>query len=275
MKQKISSVLTATGIVAILAFSSCKKEQTVSRADASLQDLRTAGATTTFDRIDEIMKDLSRDDYSLSFDKPLPSVGITRTAYGADSYLVFADPQDVICPDPIRKIQVKVPIWKRPNFIQPTCPDMSIDIIRLKQVQDLLVKADQNQFGSLRQVKLSNGGGFLASQQYLKQNASLQPDVIDRITTGLNPEGYLLLSAPGSEFTRSFYGYADLDAAAARRGMRMAKVNVMNLFKPTLKGCFDPQILSVIKDRLIKTNPAAYKDLNVTPLQDGFAVLGF
>ena len=132
MKKTTSLALTALSVVAMLAFSNCKKEQTTfGTVSPTINRLTTeSGFTFTDDRINAIVKDLALDSYSLSFEKAIPSGGITQTAYGADNYLAFADPQDLICPDPIRLRFKRIPIWKRPNFILPTCPDMTIDIVK-------------------------------------------------------------------------------------------------------------------------------------------------
>src|SRR6187431_873469 len=58
--------------------------------------------TTKQERLDDIVKDLNKESYSLSFETAMPEKGISQTQYGAESFLAFADPQDLICPDPIR-----------------------------------------------------------------------------------------------------------------------------------------------------------------------------
>jgi hypothetical protein len=263
MKFRITLALAATGVAAMLTFSNCKKEQNVTPAEGFVNSENTSNLTT--DRIDAIMKDLSTDSYSLSFDRPILSAGITRTAYGADNYLVFADPQDLICPDPIKFRQRLVPIWKIPVIVQPTCPDMSIDIYKLEQVRELLVKAAPLKYGKLQEIKLSNGGGLLATGKFTNQYANLKTDKIDAITKDLSSEKYLLFNAPGNfdgVFTRSFYGYADLNKIV----FEPYRTNLKDILKPTLKGCFDPLVLSIIRDRLQRIDPALYKDLNVTTL---------
>jgi hypothetical protein len=263
MKFRITFALAATGVAALLILSNCKKEQNVTPVQRVASSESSSNLTT--DRIDAIMKDLSTDSYSLSFDRPILSAGITRTAYGADNYLVFADPQDLICPDPIKFRQKLVPIWKMPIFVQPTCPDMSIDIYKLEKVKELLAKAAPLKYGRLREIKLSNGGGLLAGEKFTNQYVNLKTDKIDAITKDLSGEKYLLFNPPGNVsggFTRSFYGYADLN----RIVFEPYKINLKDILKPTLKGCFDPEILAIIKERLQRIDPVAYKDLNVTPL---------
>jgi len=264
MKFRITFALAATVVAAMLIFSNCKKGQDVIPVQG-IASSESSSNLTTADRIDAIMKDLSTDSYSLSFDKPIRSAGITRTAYGADNYLVFADPQDLICPDPIKFRQKLVPIWKMPIFVQPTCPDMSIDISRLERVRELLAKAAPVKYGKLQEIKLSNGGGLLASEKFTNQYVNLKTDKIDAITKDLSSEKYLLFNPPGNVtggFTRSFYGYADLN----RILFEPYKINLKDILKPTLKGCFDPQILAIIKERLQRIDPVLYKDLNVTTL---------
>jgi hypothetical protein len=272
MNHRISTALAVTSVAAMLAFTSCKKDQAYND-NAGGNNLNSqaysgrSAALTAPDRIDAIVKDLSLDSYSFSFSKPMPNAGITRTAYGADNYLVYADPQDLICPEPIRIRYKNVPIWKRPNFIQPTCPDMAIDVNKLTQVQDIIAKADPAQYGSLKGIKISNGGAALAGAQFIKSYSGLQLDKLDAITKDLDPSRYVLLGAAdnlkGGAFTRSFYGYADLDAIV----FKPYRTNLGDILKPTLKGCFDPLILKSIREKLIQINPEMYKGLTVTPLK--------
>jgi hypothetical protein len=279
MKKKTPLILTAITLVSALLFTNCKKEATGIIPQQTTSSLLTPIRSTLVfqsDRIDEIVRGLAQDSYSLNFEKPMPSVGITRTAYGADSYVVYADPQDLICPDPIRFRQKLVPIWKIPNFIQPTCPDMVIDLDKLRQIGDLVVKGNQQLYGDLQVIKTTNGGGLLADKKFTGQFANQQLDKIDAITRDLNPEKYVLFNAPGDfsgGFTRCSYGYADLNINV----LRAYKLNLKDILKPTLKGCFDPLVLSTIRERLEAVNPALYKGLNVTPIADGSqaAVLSF
>ena len=274
MKHKLTITLAATSVVAMLTFTNCKKDP---QADLQMQETAaqantSTSAARTIDRIDQIMGDLSLDKYSLSFSNTIPSAGITRTAYGADNYLVFADPQDVICPEPIRYQIKKVPIYKRPNFVVPTCPDMSIDIVRLKELQDLIVKADPVQYKGLQQIQVLSGGGLLATPKFTSQYTSLKADKVDGITQGLSPDKFIMLGAPdvakGGVFTRNFYGWADLNSII----FKPYRTNLRDIIKPTLKGCFDPLILKTIRERLVAINPALYSGLNVTPLQQNAAM---
>ena len=274
MKHKLTFTLAATSVVAMLTFTNCKKDlQTEPQMqETTVQANASNNAARTIDRVDQIMGDLSLDKYSLSFSNTAPTVGITRTAYGADNYLVFADPQDVICPEPIRYQIKKVPIYKRPNFIVPTCPDMSIDIIRLKELQDLIVKADPVQYKGLQQIQLLSGGGMLATPKFASQFTNLKSDKVDGLTQGLSPEKFIMLGAPdiakGGIFARNFYGWADLNSII----FKPYRTNLRDIIKPTLKGCFDPLILKTIRERLVAINPALYKSLTVTPLQQNAAI---
>jgi hypothetical protein len=269
MKHRISIALVATGVAATLAFTSCKKDLATNDGASNLNSVASAGRSTDIsapDRIDAIVKDLSLDSYSFSFSKPIPNAGITKTAYGADNYLVYADPQDLICPEPIRIRYKKVPIWKRPDFIQPTCPDMAIDVNKLTQVEQIMAKADPAQYGALKGIRISNGGAALAAQNFIKGYASLQLDKLDAMTKDLDPSRFVLLGAAdninGGAFTRGFYGYADLDALV----FQPYKTNLRIIIKPTIKGCFDPQTLKIIRERLVEFNSRMYKGLTVTPL---------
>lgn len=276
MKRVKALALSAT--LAAVAFTSCSKNGSFEPAasdnekETSVLASRTTAITApTSDRIDAIMKDLSSNSYSLSFDKAMPDYGITRTAYGADNYLVYADPQTLRCPDPILYRYKKIPIWRRPNFVQPTCPDMSPDIYKLRQIRELLAKADYTKYGALKEVSLLSGGGFLADERFLSQFQNTKLDRIDEITKDLRPDSYLLLNDPNSYtdgFTRSAYGYADLNSLVFRRyGYDLKKI-----FRPTLKGCFDPKVLDLIRQRLQSINPVTYKSLTVSPLAENKAI---
>ena len=185
------------------------------------------------------------------------------------------DPQDVICPEPFRLKQKKIAIWKRPNFIVPTCPDMTIDIWKLEQVRDLARKADPRRFETLAIVKSVDGkGGFLATEKFTGQFAAMKLDKIDEITKDLDGAKYLLLNAPGDYrggITRSFYGYANLNDWV----FRPLRTNLKDLLKPTLKGCFDPIVLSILKERLQKLDPVVYENLNVTTIAQNVGVLSY
>jgi hypothetical protein len=275
MKFRTSFLLTTLGLTAVLGLSNCKKESPAPEAIQELNHTTPGIISRSGDRIDEIVNGLAQEDYSFSFDQPYSSVGITRTSYGADSYLAYADPQDVICPEPFRFKQKKVAIWKRPNFIIPTCPDMTIDIWKLEQVKNLATKANPRQFEGLKSIAFVDGkGGFLATEKFTEQFKTMKLDQIDEITKDLDGEKYLLLNTPGDfrgGFTRSFYGYANLNDYVFRPLRR----NLKDILKPTLKGCFDPLVLSIIKERLQKIDPAVYENLNVTTLDQNVGVLSY
>ena len=274
MKLRTSFALTTLGLASVLVLSNCKKE-------SAIPDIREANETArgitgfSADRIDEIMKGVATDDYSFSFNQTYPSAGISRTAYGAESYLGYVDPQDLICPEPFRFKQKKVAIWRRPNFIIPTCPDMTIDIWKLDQVRETIAKADPRQFEGLRAVKFEGGrGGFLATDKFTGQFRTMQLDKIDKVTKDLDGARYLMLNTPGDYSggaTRSFYGYADLNSIV----FKPYRTNLKDILKPTLKGCFDPIVLSILKERLQRVDPAIYKGLEVTKLNETVGVLSY
>ena len=273
MKLRTSFALTTLGLASVLVLSNCKKETTAPNFREPNETARGI-ASFTGDRIDEIVKGLASEDYSFSFNQTYPSSGITRTSYGADSYLGYVDPQDLICPEPFRLKQRKVAIWKRPNFIIPTCPDMTIDIWKLEQIRELAVKADPRQFEGLQTVKFEGGGGFIASEKFTGQFRAMKLDRIDDVTSDLDGAKYLMLNAPGDYsggVTRSFYGFADLNTNV----FRPLRTNLKDLLKPTLKGCFDPIVLSALKERLQKIDPAVYRGLEVTKIAENVAVLGY
>lgn len=274
--------VTLLALAVIITLASCSKNwQQPAQTAVGIPPSGTLASAVTAaireDRIDSIMKGVSADNYSFSFDKTYSASGISRTAYGADNYLVFADPQDVICGEPLRYQIKKVPIYKRPNFVVPTCPDMSIDIWKLGQIQELLIKADPAQFRTAKQIRLADGKALLATEKFTSQYANLKSDKFDALSADLSPEKFILLGnadvANGGVFARNFHGWADLNAIFFQK----YKLNLKDILKPTQKGCFDPLILKVIRERLVEQNAALYKNLTVTPLpQDkNIAVLSY
>lgn len=232
------------------------------------------GCKPTTNRLDDIVKDLKEDSFSLSFEKTYPDYGITKTSYGAESFLAFADPQDVICPEPIRLRypNLQVPVFQIPKIIQPTCPTM-IPIDIATRVSDLLVKADGALFSGLKQIKLQGGNNvLLANEKFTSQYTSLRLDKIDdSVVNNVDGNKFLLLETPGNlspGFTRGFYGYANLNDIV----MKKNKLDIPHIFRPILIGCLDPQILATLRERLITLNPAVYKSLQVTPLQQDASV---
>lgn len=267
MKTSLSLALSAS-LACALIFTNCTKDNI--EPGESVNAENASNATTGGDRIDAIVSDLSADSYSLHFSKTYPNSGITKKAYGTDSYLAFADPQDVICGEPIRMKYPKIPIWRRLGVAPwpPTCPDMTPDFDKLSQIQELLISADPKIYKSLQQVKFVNQeGGFLATAAYFKQFTTLKLDKIDDATSGLKPDMFLMLNNPadlGTGATRNFYGYADLNEIV----FKPYKKTLKDILKPTLKGCFDPQTLKALQSQLQKIDPAYYKSLTLTYLPE-------
>ena len=268
MKTPMSLALSASLACALL-FSNCTKDNLIPGESVNAEN--SSNATTEGDRIDAIVKDLSTDSYSLSFNKTYPESDITRRKYGSDSYLAFADPADLICPEPLRIKYKQIPIWRRPNIIWPTCPDMIPDIYKLSEIQETLMKADPVLYKTLRQVKFINQeGGFLGTNTFMKRFPAMQYDKIDDATAGLSLENFLMLDNPaqlGPGATRSFYGYADLN----RIVLKPYKKSLKDIFKPTLKGCFDPQTLKALKSKLVSID-ASYKTLTLTYLPENKSI---
>lgn len=271
MKRFSLFVLLAAS-ASLTVFTSCSKDSATVTSEsgsnaAASRAGRSAYAASSADRIDVILKDLSTANYSLSFENTNEAAGITRTQYGADNYLAFTDPQILKCPDFITKRYRAVPLWRIPKLIKPTCPDMVIDIAKLRELQKHLVQSDYKTFGALKEYGLSSGGGFLADDKFTSQFARMQYDKIDDATQDLNPASFLLLNQPGvttGGFTRNFYGHADLNNIVLKRYRK----SLIDIFKPTLKGCFDPKILAIIRERLMKIDPSVHKNLAVVPFAE-------
>ncbi len=261
--------IAASAIAVTLLLGSCSKEATLPKDNQlSNESYRNKGLLNLKgDRIDEILRDLKSSDYSLTFQKAYPEHGISRTSYGDGSFLHFADPKKL----GFNLNYDKVPIWKIPKMIVPTCPDMAIDIHRLDAIKDILAKADVRQFGALQTINFLGGGGFLADEQHLAQYKNAQPDKIDELTKDLSLEKFLILNLPGKSaghFTRSFYGTADLNKIILKPGQDLREI-----LKPTLKGCFDPVILDAIRERLQKFDPVAFGGLAVRSIDQNVAVM--
>jgi len=261
MKTSLPLAFSA-GLAIALLFSNCTKDNMNPGERITAEN--SSNATTGEDRIDVIVKDLSADSYCLSFNKTYPESDITRRKYGSDNYLAFADPQDLICPEPLRLKYKFIPIWRRPNIVVPTCPDMTPDIYKLSEIQEVLIGADPKLYKTLRQVKFVNQeGGFLATNAFMKQFPVMQYDKIDDATSGLNLDKFLMLNDPanlGTAATRSFYGYADLNKIV----LKPYKKSLKDIFKPTLKGCYDPQTLKALKSKLQSIDQTYYASLTLT-----------
>lgn len=263
------SLAFSASIAVALFFTSCTKDNLNPGNSVNTDN---ASNSVTGDRIYEIVKDLSTDSYSLHFGKTYLDYGITQATYGANSYLAFADPQDVICPDPIRLRYKQIPIWRRPNIVWPTCPDMTPDIYKLSQIQELLISADPLRFKTLKQVKFINQeGGFFGTPAFFKQFPAMQYDKIDDATANLSLDKFLMLNDPrslGTAATRSFYGYANLNDIV----LKPYKKSLKDIFRPTLKGCFDPETLKALMSRLQSIDPAYYKSLTLTSLPENKSI---
>jgi hypothetical protein len=232
-------------------------------------------------RLDTIIKDLAADSYSLSFDKTYPDYGITQTSYGAESMLAYAEPQDVICPEPWRKRfpGLKVPVYVIPKLVLPTCPTMIPPDIGIK-LSDLLAKADPAIFTGLKQIKVDGVNVLLANDKFTAQYANLKTDMMDdSVLNNLDANKYLLLMESGNMyagFTRGFYGNAnlnDLSGITKSEPATAAKAKVpfpfKKFFRPIYIGCFDPEILTSLKDKLVLINPQVYKALQINELPEG------
>lgn len=267
MKTPLSLALSASFACALF-FTNCTKDNMNPGERVNAEN--SSNATTGGDRITAIVKDLSVDSYSLNFNKAYPESGINKKHYGSDTYLAFADPQDVICGDRIRVRYPKVPIWRRPAVAPwpPTCPDMTPDIYKLEQIQELLISANPKLYGTLKPVKFINqDGGFLAADAFFKRFAAMQYDKIDDATANIRLDKFLMLNdqanlGPGA--TRNFYGYADLNEIV----FKPYKKTLKDILPTQLKGCFDPETLKLLRDQLQRIDPTYYKSLTLTSLPE-------
>ncbi len=224
------------------------------------------------DTLDSITKDLGNDDrLSLSFDKAMPEAGMSKTSYGVESFLTYADPQDLICGEPFRiKYKAGIPIWRIPKIIQPTCPTM-IPFEKADLFKNVLASLDKNQFGALKEVKLANGAALLGNDAYYRQYSAMKTDAFeDSALANLDGSKFLLLRSSEDMFkgaNRDFYGTANLTGLVTAK-----KINWKDILVPRLKGCFDPLILKQIKDQLVRINPDVYKNLAVRQIGQDSAI---
>ena len=212
-------------------------------------------------RLDDIVKDLSADSYSLSFAKTNPDHGITKTSYGTESFIVYADPQDMICPEPwrIRFPKSTVPIFRFPTMVRPiiTCPEF-VPLNFGDRVTKILTEADPQEFSGIKQIKLVDGKNvLLANEKFTSQYASLKADMIDdSILSGLDYNKFLLLQDPGNlsaGFTRYFYGNASMTTMSSSEKFDFGR------FRPVLIGCLDPKILTLIREKFAAWKPELNK----------------
>lgn len=235
------------------------------------------------DRLDSIVKDLPANSYSLSFDKAYPQQGINKTSYGTENFIVYAEPEDVKCgTDWRRRFPTKpIPVWSGINKVIPTCPKfVPIDIAGL--IKNVISDAGDTYRG-LREIRTFNANNvLLANENFTGRFASLKPDVMDdSILNGLDYDKFLMLDdaaslAPG--FNRNFYGSAQIafgDDASSKSNNEVVLKNkdVVVKFWRKYIGCFDPDILKIIRDRLAAFDPGRFKNWQVNKLDNNVAVL--
>lgn len=253
MKSRLLVLLTIVAVSATMIYSKCggnggKKPKPADQTD----------------RLADILKDLDKESYSLSFEKSIDGAGIKQTSYGAESLLAYADPQDLICPEPFRLKIRRVPIWRLPTRPVPTCPTM-IPFERFNGINELLARADPAQFGAMKAIKVDGGGALLATQLFTAPYASLKLDKYDEAMSSLDGEKFLILNAGGGDtlgMPRDFYGYGDINSTVLKK----YKLSLKDILKPQLKGCYDILVLERLKELLGRMNPAAFRDLKVTPM---------
>jgi len=143
---------------------------------------------------------------------------------------------------------------------------MTPDIYKNAEIQKLLMSANPTLYKTLKQVKFINQpGGFMGTSAFFKQFPAMQYDKIDDATATLSLDKFLMLNDPrnlGTGATRSFYGYANLNDIV----LKPYKISLKDILKPTLKGCYDPETLKVLRSRLQSIDPAYYKSLTLTSL---------
>ncbi len=280
MKRTFSFPLAAAGLLLAVGLTNCKKEQNAAPQNDFATGLSTSRTYATLsasneDRIDSIVRNLEANSYSLSFDAPIPSAGITRTAYGADSYLVYAT-----APGSSRLtyqgIPYKFPVYRIPKLSNGSCPAYGSMVVIAKQINELLQKADPLKYGGLQNVELTNGGAVLMGRQQAADLFNVKTDRVEELLKGVDAKKYMLLndpSAPSGLFIRNFYGSADLNETV----LTPYSKSIKDIIKPRGIGCFNNEIMKVIKEKFEVANPSLSRGLTITPLAENrnISVLSF
>ncbi|MVT09632.1 hypothetical protein [Chitinophaga tropicalis] len=271
-------LLAGVAGMAALALFSCRKEQQT--APQTTETSTVAGAREGGDELDAILQDLAPETYLLAFDGLPANNYITKPLYGALSEEAQFGGSGYPFPfpylgklgydrAPFRKIWIK------------TCPTMIPVFDIAKRAAELVQKADPRTFADLTIFEAGKEQQVLATKSFLTAAANLQPDVIDnKVTAGLPLAKFRLTIPAGTSlpyFTRGFYGTGDITQVAGATG-RLTIYNglkwedILRRKYPNLIGCFDPEILKILRERFVRVSPQ-FEKLNMEEVAGG-AIVG-
>jgi hypothetical protein len=255
---------------------SCQKDQTqpFDRANV-LSPAPVAATATADDQLDAILKGLSPETYLLKFDGLAANPYITKSIYGNLSEEV----QYAGSPSPaLQNIGYTKTPWKK-IWIK-TCPDMIPYTDIAARAAELMKKADSKTFFDVTTVAIGRQN-IIATQTFLKAAAAMQPDIVDnRVVGKLDLNKFRIALPAGTTFpyaTRGFYGIGDITQAAptavsvAGTGTPTWESILRRKF-PNMIGCFDPEILRVIRANFV-TLDKRFAPMDVVEVPGG-AMLG-
>jgi hypothetical protein len=215
--------------------------------------------------LDTVLKDLPAESYALNFEGLDKDPVLTKAQWGAANTEILMDIEE-ICP-PLRKFGYKkFPrniIWPpvNRNIVLPpqivqTCPDF----IPFKVSDALLNVLKTSKWQYAKEIQTVRAGDYalVGTAEVFKTFASIQPDSMDM--AGMRNVQYdkvFLLPQPDGFFRRPWYGDAGLAAAGLTYG------RFRDLFPQKQIGCFDPEQLRLIRENLVKINPAQFEGLKV------------
>jgi len=269
-------ILFGTAGIAAMFMLSCQKDQTqpFDRTN-TLAPSPVAATVAADDELDAILKGLSPDTYLLKFDGLAANPYITKSVYGGLSEEV----QYAGSPSPaLQKIGYTKTPWKK-IWIK-TCPDMIPYLDIAARAAELMKKADSKSFFDVTTVAIGRQN-IIATKSFLSAAAAMQPDAIDNRVVGKQDLNKFRIALPaGTTFpyaTRGFYGIGDITQAApsavsvAGTGT-LTWESILRRKFPNMIGCFDPEILRVIRANFV-TLDKRFTGLDVVEVPGG-AMLG-
>jgi len=268
-------ILSGTAVIAAMFMLSCQKDQTQPFDRASvLSPAPVAATATTDDELDAILRGISPETYLLKFDGLAANPYITKGVYGGLSEEV----QYAGSPSPaLQKIGYTKTPWKK-IWIK-TCPDMIPYTDIAAKAAELMKKADSKTFFDVTTVAVGRQN-IIATQTFLKAAAAMQPDAIDSRVVGKLDLNKFRIALGGTAFpyaSRGFYGIGDITQAAPT-AVRVAGTgtltweSILRRKFPNMIGCFDPEILRVIRANFV-TLDKRFAPMDVVEVPGG-AILG-
>jgi hypothetical protein len=273
-------LLAGVAGIATLALFSCSKEQQSAPQSSAVSTTVAGGRTTGTDEMDAILKDLAPETYLLAFDGLPANNYITKASYGSlsEETQYFGPGGRPPFPELAKIGYEKIPfrkIWIK------TCPTMIPYLDIASRAAALAQKVDPKQLFDLGVYEVGRGQQLLATKSFLTAGARLLPDVIDQKVIGQTQLSQFRLSIPTGAypyFTRGFYGTADITQVPSA-GARLTIYNglkwedILKKKYPNLIGCFDPEIMKSLRDKLARFD-SRFEKLGIEEVAGG-VVIGF